>query len=303
MKPLLKFNLIFLPLLAVVLGIVAFTARQILRANARQQVEQNARIMMETASSSRTYTTKQVAPLLQHKNFKLQAAITEFQKTLDELPKEAEPTAPKDVRLTSSKKAYALGQQRLLAAQQQLIGALKGKEGELLDNEFHPQSVPAFAATEIFTYLREKFPEYFYKEATLNPTNPRDRATDWETDIVNQFRGNPKLPEFSTQRETPTGAALVLARPLKVGNVSCLTCHSTPDKAPPEMIKLYGTANGFGWKLDEIIGAQVVSVPMSVPVVMADKAWGSLTSWLFGSFFAIGLAANAGAGWLLRKTG
>ena len=83
---------------------------------------------------------------------------------------------PKDFRLTSSKKAYMLGQQRLLAAQQQLLDSVKGKEGELLDNEFHPQSVPAFAATEIFTYLREKFPEYFYKEATLNPTNPRDRS-------------------------------------------------------------------------------------------------------------------------------
>ena len=27
-----------------------------------------------------------------------------------------------------------------------------------------------------------------YKEATLNPTNPRDRAADWEADVVNMFR-------------------------------------------------------------------------------------------------------------------
>ncbi len=301
MKSLLKFNLVFLPLLALALIVVAFTARRLLQTNAREQIVQNARIMMETATSSRTYTTKQVAPLLQHKNYKLEAAIAEFQKTLAELPREVDPAVPKDLRLTSSKKAYALGQQRLLAIQQQLVDAAKGKGGELLDNEFHPQTVPAFAATEIFNYLREKYPEYFYKEATLNPTNPRDRATDWETDIVNQFRGNTKLPEFLTTRDTPTGAALVLARPIKIGNVSCLTCHSTPDKAPPEMIKLYGTANGFGWKLDEIIGAQVVSVPMAVPVGMADKAWGHLTGWLFGAFVGIGLAANAGVGWLLKR--
>lgn len=303
MNPLLKFNLIFLPLLALVLGIVALTSRQLLQANAREQIVQNARIMMETASSSRTYTTKQVAPLLQHKNFKLQAAIAEFQKTLEELPKDIDSAGPKDLKQTSAKKAYVLGQQRFLTAQQQLLDSVKGKPGELLDSEFHPQSVPAFAATEIFTYLREKYPEYFYKEATLNPTNPRDRSTDWETDVVNQFRGNVKMPEFLSTRETATGQALILARPLKVGNVSCLTCHSTPDKAPPEMIKLYGTANGFGWKLDEIIGAQIVSVPMSVPVGMADKAWSSLTSWLFGAFVGIALSANAGIGWLLRKTG
>lgn len=302
MKPLLKFNLLFLPLLALALGMVAVTARSLLQANAREQIVQNARIMMETASSSRIYTTKQVAPLLQHKNFKLQAAIAEFQKTLEELPKDIDSTMPKDVKQASAKKAYVLGQQHFIAAQQQLIESVKDKRGELLDTEFHPQSVPAFAATEIFAYLREKYPEYFYKEATLNPTNPRDRSTDWEADVVNQFRNNPKMPEFLSTRETATGAALVLARPLKVGNVSCLTCHSTPDKAPPEMIKLYGTANGFGWKLDEIIGAQVVSVPMSVPVSMAEKAWSNLTSWLVGAFFAIGIAANGGAIWLMRRT-
>jgi hypothetical protein len=301
MKSLLKFNLVFLPLLAVALGFIAFIARSLLQANAREQIAQNARIIMETATSSRTYTTKQVAPLLQHKNFKIQAAVAEFQKTIEELPKEVDATMPKDIRLASSKRAYTLGQQRFLTAQQQLLDSMKGKGGELLDNEFHPQSVPAFAATEIFTYLREKFPEYFYKEATLNPTNPRDRTSDWEADVVNQFRGNIKLTEFQKERETPTGPALVLARPIKVGNVSCLTCHSTPDKAPPEMIKLYGTANGFGWKLDEIIGAQIVSVPVAVPVAMADKAWGSLTIWLVGAFFGIGLAGNAGAVWLLQR--
>jgi protein-histidine pros-kinase len=152
--------------------------------------------------------------------------------------------------------------------------------------------VPAFAATEIFTYLRGKYPEYFYKEATLNPTNPRDRAADWEADIVNQFRGNAALPEFIGTRDTPTGAALYLARPLKVGNVSCLTCHSTPDKAPPEMIKLYGTANGFGWKMDEIIGAQIVSVPMSVPLQMAQTTWRKLTGWLLGAFGGVLVVGN-----------
>ncbi len=290
---LLRFNLLFLPLLALALGAVAHTARELLQENARKQIVENARIMMETATSSRTYTTKQVAPLLQHKNFKLQSAIAEFQKTLDDLPRDADPVIPKDVHYASAKKAYMMGQQKLLATQQQLLDSVKNKPAELLDTEFHPQSVPAFAATEIFNYLRTKYPEYFYKEATLNPTNPRDRATDWETDIVNQFRGNAALPEYLGTRDTPTGAALVLARPIQIKNVSCLTCHSTPDKAPPEMMKQYSSANGFGWKMDEIIGAQVVSVPMALPVGMADKAWHDLLLWLGGAFVAIALAGNA----------
>jgi hypothetical protein len=289
---LLKFNLLYVPVVAVCLGLVAWAARSLLEANAREQIVQNARIMMETASSSRTYTTKQVAPLLQHKNFKLQEAIAEFQKTLDELPRDPETVAPKDVRYNSAKKAYLLGQQRMLAAQRQLVDSFKSKPEEMMDTEFHPQSVPAFAATEIFAYLRGKYPEYFYKEATLNPTNPRDRAADWEADVVNQFRGNTALPEFIGTRETPTGPALFLARPIKVSNVSCLTCHSTPDKAPPEMIKLYGTANGFGWKMDEVIGAQVVSVPVAVPLEKARTTWHQLTGWLGGAFGAVLLGGN-----------
>ncbi len=296
-----RFNLVFLPLLALALGAVGYTARQLFQANAREQIVQNARIMMETASSSRTYTTKQVAPLLQQKNFKLQTAIAEFQKTLDELPKDADPVIPKDVHYTSAKKAYMMGQQKLLAAQQQLLESVKNKPAELLNTEFHPQTVPAFAATEIFNYLREKYPAYFYKEATLNPTNPRDRATDWETDIVNQFRGNATLAEYLGTRETPTGTALVLARPIQIKNVSCLTCHSTPDKAPPEMMKQYSSANGFGWKMDEIIGAQVVSVPMALPVGLADKAWQDLLLWLGGAFAAIALAGNGCAALLVGR--
>jgi hypothetical protein len=35
------------------------------------------------------------------------------------------------------------------------------------------------------------------------------------------------------------------------------------------MIRTYGDQAGFGWKLNEIVGAQVVSVPMAVPMQRA----------------------------------
>jgi hypothetical protein len=288
---LVKFNLVFIPILALCFGAVGYVAQQALMQAARQHVAQNARIIMETALSSRTYTTKQVAPLLLQKNFELQTAVAELRKTIEEVPKSIDQNVPNDLR-TSVKRGFVLGQQHALAALEQFLSSIKGKSDELLDNEFHPQSVPAFAATEIFGYLREKFPNYFYKEATLNPTNPRDRATDWETDIVNQFRGNAGQTEITAARDTPNGASLFLARPITVNNVSCLECHSTADKAPPEMIKLYGTANGFGWKLDDVIGSQIVSVPMSVPLQLAEDAFRGLLWWLVGAFLVILLFAN-----------
>jgi hypothetical protein len=296
---LLKFNLIFIPFLALCLGTVGYIARDRLLEDAREHVIQNARIIMETMLSSRTYTTKQVAPLLEQKNFKLQTAISEFRKAITEIPKAPDPTAAKDIK-GNAKKSFLLGQQQALDAEQQFLASMKGKPDELLDDEFHPQSVPAFAATEIFAYLREKFPDYFYKEATLNPTNPRDRATDWESDVVNQFRGDSTRAEFIGTRDSSTGTALFLSRPIKVNNVSCLECHSTPDKAPVEMIKLYGGDNGFSWKLDDIIGAQIVSVPVSVPVRMAENAFRLIVAWLGGAFGGILLIANVAMAIVLR---
>jgi len=297
---LLKFNLIFIPFLAICLGLVGYIARKMLLDDARQHVIQNARIIMETMLSSRTYTTKQVAPLLQQKNFKLQTAVEEFRKTIDQIPKGGDTNLAKDIR-GPKKEGFLLGQQHALQAQQQFLDSVKGRPEELIDTEFHPQSVPAFAATEIFSYLREKFPDYFYKEATLNPTNPRNRATDWESDVVNQFRGKPTQTEFINTRESPTGTALFLARPIKVNNVSCLECHSTPDKAPNEMIKLYGGDNGFGWKLDDVIGAQIVSVPVSVPIHSAESAFRVIIAWLAGAFGGILLIANIGVALVSRQ--
>src|SRR5215475_11052440 len=60
-----------------------------------------------------------------------------------------------------------------------LIDAKSRKEA------FLPQTVPSYAATVGFDYLRQTHPDYTYREATLNPTNLRDRAVDWEVDVVN----------------------------------------------------------------------------------------------------------------------
>ena len=54
----------------------------------------------------------------------------------------------------------------------------------VVEDEFLPQSVPAYGATEIMNQLRKKYPDYAYKEAALNPTNPRNRAVDWESALA-----------------------------------------------------------------------------------------------------------------------
>jgi HAMP domain-containing protein len=169
----------------------------------------------------------------------------------------------------------------------QIRDKLAQKEGEFL-----PQSVPAFAATEIMNQLRKKYPDYAYKEAALNPTNPRDRAVEWEADIVNAFRDDPTRSEISGTRVTPTGMSMFLARPFQIKDPACLGCHTTAEIAPASMVKLYGTNNGFGWKLNEVIGAQVVSVPMSLPIQNANRAFYTFMASLTGVFVVLFIILN-----------
>jgi HAMP domain-containing protein len=164
---------------------------------------------------------------------------------------------------------------------------------------FLPQSVPAYAATETINELRKKHPDYSYKEATLNPTNPRNRATDWEADLIQNFRNNPEQQELMGERDTPTGRSLYIARPIQVKNPACLACHSVPGAAPKSMIKLYGEANGFGWKHNEIVGAQVVSVPMSLPIENADRAFRTFMMLLAAVFAAVFFVLNLMLSWMI----
>jgi len=159
-----------------------------------------------------------------------------------------------------------------------------------LKYHFLPQSVPAYSATEVLNGVRKSFPDYFYKEATLNPTNPRNRAADWEADIVNDFRNSADKHEVVGERDTPTGKSFYIARPLQIKQPPCLGCHSTVDAAPKTLVERYGPANGFGWKMNEIVGAQIVSVPTEVPIARANAAFRtfmiSLTV-VFGFIFVV----------------
>ena len=228
MKLLLKFNLVFL--LVFVLGVAATGAVswRLLERNAREEIAQNARLMMDTALAARTYTSNQVNPLLE----------TQMKYT------------------------------------------------------FLPQSVPAYSATEVFNDLRKKHAEYGYKEAVLNPTNPRNRAVEWESDIITQFRNNAEWREVVGDRDTPNGASFYVARPIRISNAACLRCHSTVDAAPKTLVERYGPANGFGWNLNEVVGAQIISVPTKVPLDRARQAFNVFMGSIAGVMFAIGVVLN-----------
>ena len=165
---------------------------------------------------------------------------------------------------------------------------------------FHAETVPAFGATATFNKLRQQYPDYGYKEAALNPTNLEHRASDWEADIIQKMRNQPDQTQIVGERESATGRSLYLAKPIQAG-MSCMECHSVASAAPAAMIASYGMANGFGWKPGEIVAAQIVSVPMSVPLEIANKAYHRLLLYLSATLIMTIAALDAGVYWLVIR--
>ncbi|HVY87700.1 MAG TPA: DUF3365 domain-containing protein [Hyphomonadaceae bacterium] len=229
----LRTKLNMLLVLVALLGAAAFAAvsAPFLQKLAKDEVIQSSRIMMEAAVGARTYTSQQVAPLVET-----------------------------DMATT-----------------------------------FHPQAVSAYAATKSFAALHAKFPDYSYREVALNPTNLEDRPADWEADIVQYFRANPTAAEEIHERSTVRGPVLNLALPITVKQ-PCLVCHDTPQAAPASMTAAYGAQNGFGWKLNEIVGAQILTVPMSVAYDRAMQIGLLFLALYVGVFVLLAIVLNLSLG-------
>jgi len=239
MKLLLKFNLVMVALFAIAIAATAAVSRDLLQRNAREEIYDNAKLLIESALAVRDYTSRNIAPLLETQ----------------------------------------------------------------IKYEFRPERVSAVSAIELLRNVRETNPDYkqfLYREATLNPTNPANRAVEWESDIVNSFRnGAVKAPLFG-ERDTANGRMLYVAKPLKAG-AACMRCHDTAEIAPPTMISKYGSAGGFGWKVGEIIGAQIVQIPETFALARAEATFRVFMGSLLGVLVALGLVFNALLWWMFIR--
>ncbi|MFY9745976.1 MAG: DUF3365 domain-containing protein [Acidobacteriaceae bacterium] len=170
----------------------------------------------------------------------------------------------------------------------------------LEQTRFLPQSIPFRVANSTFSYLHKTYPDYTYQETALNPTNPEDRPADWEIDVIKDLQNNPSETEISRERPTSMGPSLFIARPIHA-MPECLECHGSASSAPKSMRDRYGSDNGFGWNLGDVIGAQIVTIPMSVPIQEANRAWLQLLLFLIGVMIVAILALDAAVYWFVIR--
>lgn len=173
-------------------------------------------------------------------------------------------------------------------------------EKRLEKDEFLPIVVPSFSVLQTFNKLRElseNYRDFYYKDAMLNPTNIRDRANSFETELIGLFLQNSNLKQLTGFNVVGGEKIFYVAHPLAITNPACLRCHSTPEQAPKEMIQIYGTKNGFGWQLNRINGVQILAIPATA-VFQKVRQWFVVVMGIVVLVFAISIyLANR---WLKR---
>ncbi|MEM6487883.1 MAG: DUF3365 domain-containing protein [Pseudomonadota bacterium] len=197
-----------------------------------------------------------------------------------------------DSALEEIEQEIALIRSKALAVRHYTVTGVQPMMQQNSDILFLPHTVPSFAAQAVFARFQETNPQYDYKEAALNPTNPDDLAEPWEAELIETLRADPALDRVTTVRTTDAGSFYTVAFPFTIRNEGCLVCHSTPEAAPAAMIDLYGPENGFGWQLNETIGAMIISAPMTLAAERAKEQVLVLIAALGSAFLLVLLITN-----------
>ncbi len=141
----------------------------------------------------------------------------------------------------------------------------------------------ALISRSIFEDLQKKFPGYIVRFASDKPRNPINQATPDEMRFIEMFRKNPKLVQTTDpiQINGHRYVAQIKARRL---TPECLRCHGDPKDAPAALVKRYGTTAGFHWKAGDMVGVDVIAVPVEkiAIAIAAEMRWKLvvLATWL-----------------------
>ena len=157
--------------------------------------------------------------------------------------------------------------------------------------QFLPHTIPSYAAQTNFKIVQKKLPEYAY-ESRPQSTNVNDRAVDWEAEIINDFRGNPNRTERMVIRDTPVGQFLTLARPLKVGLGGLPGLPQHARSGARDNGGALRTAERVRLETGETVAAQVVSIPLAVPLQRAYDSLLLLVAGLVGVFLLMLVIVN-----------
>jgi PAS domain S-box-containing protein len=129
-----------------------------------------------------------------------------------------------------------------------------------------------YAAREIDNIYDDKSAHrYYYKEAAINARSPQNEADDFERDFILRLNKDQKLQNESDVRLINGKPYFYTIMRGEVIENGCMRCHSTPDKAPGNMVKTYGATLSFNRSADEVVSAISIHIPLAEAYSDADQ--------------------------------
>jgi len=126
------------------------------------------------------------------------------------------------------------------------------------------------ATARIAANLERLQPQYYIKNASDNPLNPRNNSNSLEAALLERFRAQPDVGQVIEEGMIKGRAYLVAAAP-KMSKKGCLRCHGEPERAPNDVVNTYGTFSGYHYKVGDVVGVSVVGVPIENVNALALK--------------------------------
>lgn len=171
------------------------------------------------------------------------------------------------------------------------------EEKKLYDDFFDPKILSfTYIARGIHQHLNRmrndnNTTEIYYKLATDNPRNAINQADMHELKLLNFFRKNPSVQQYSEIINQNGHSYIYYAMPTEKNKTSCMKCHSTADQAPVELVQQYGTSAGFGETVGHLRAIISLKMPFEDELAEANTVFifiiGTLGIFLAALFGAI----------------
>ncbi len=140
------------------------------------------------------------------------------------------------------------------------------------EDRFYPEIMSGFVVIRgMWEIFEKKFPEYKFKQATLDPLYPPNKADADEVQLIAQFNANKGMKNREGMMKKEGKQFYYFAKPISVED-KCLRCHGAAEDAPKDQVEIYGTESGYNWKKGEVVSTAVVYVPMSSAMAAAKKS-------------------------------
>lgn len=129
---------------------------------------------------------------------------------------------------------------------------------------FHPELMGGFfVARAIAEKFAERQPGYTFKQATVNPVNPMNKADRQELEIIEGFATNPELEMKKGVLEKMGRQYFFIAKPVMVKK-GCLKCHGSQDTAPEGRVSRYPGSGGYNYQAGSVAAAFINYVPIEI---------------------------------------